>query len=409
MTVISVLGVGLGVTALIVVLSVMGGFEGDLMQKMLSGEPHFELLSRDNPAAGFSLTKNNVQSLCQKIPDASNCAPFTSSEVVLKRKTFVAAANLFGVNPDDAGKNLWAFDGNFTEGDLRDLNKLHKPLGTKIDPAASLENLPGIALGDQLAQQIGANVGDIITVLSPQVSAGSILGGEPIARRFVLTGKFMTGLFNYDGKWAVTSLEQGRYFLMDFDSSLIEEEFVTGVGVNVYSPLKLNKNIARIEEQTGMKVLPWTETNKSLLFALQLEKFTMGSILMLIVVVAAFSISGTMIMMVFYKRRQVSILRAIGMSRQGVLKLFLAHGLVVGSFGVLLGLAVGVCICLLIQQFKFISLPAGVYYLRSLPVKFLPLEYAIICAASWILALIASLYPAFMASRHPPTAGLQYE
>ena len=406
MTVISVLGIGLGVTALIVVLSVMGGFESDLTGKMLSGEPHFELLNRENPGAGISLAKVNVKSLCQKIPDAENCAAFTSSEVVLKRKTFVAAANLFGIDPTDTGKKLWAFDGSFSEGRIEDLDLPNKTSSNKL---TTQEELPGIALGDQLAQQIGANVGDIITVLSPQVSAGSILGGEPIARRFVLTGKFITGLFNYDGKWAVTTLEQGRYFLMDFDPSLIEEKYVTGIGVNVHAPLKLEKNIAKIELETNLKVLAWTETNKSLLFALKLEKFTMGSILMLIVLVAAFSISGTMIMMVYYKRRQVSILRAIGLSRQGVLKLFLAHGLVVGSFGVLLGLGVGLCICLLIQQFKFIPLPAGVYYLRSLPVKFLPLEYGIICSFAWILALFASIYPAFMASRHPPTLGLQYE
>jgi lipoprotein-releasing system permease protein len=150
-------------------------------------------------------------------------------------------------------------------------------------------------------------------------------------------------------------------------------------------------------------------TNKSLLFALKLEKFTMGSILMLIVLVAAFSISGTMIMTVFHKKGQVSILRSLGMTQGEIARLFLAHGFTIGTVGVAFGLLGGVGICYLIKSTHVFPLPEGIYYLRTLPVKFLPFEYFVICVCAWMFALLASTYPAIAASRQNPSDGVRYE
>lgn len=418
MTVVSVLGVTIGVGALVIVLSVMGGFEADLKRKMLAGEPHLEVIA-ENAVAGFSLLDYPVSSFKELFPEATAIEPFVSADVVLKRKGFVVPATLIGVRPEMEGTKLWAFDGMFIEGGLQDFKGLIKPQFPQ-DPKV-IRDLPGIALGDQLALQISADVGDEITVLSPQASASSALSGGTLARSFVVTGKISTGLFSYDAKWAVTNLNEGRYFIPEYDETLSDQEYVTGVAMNVTKPMEVDKLASRIKgadtttansadkQFSELKVQTWQMTNKSLLFALKLEKFTMGSILMLIVLVAAFSISGTMMMTVFHKKGQVSILRALGMSRDEIRRLFLANGIVIGSAGVLLGLSIGLAVCWFIASNKGIPLPKGVYYLRQLPVRYLPVEYIVICVCAWLLSIVASVYPAISAARAEPSEGLRYD
>jgi len=408
MTVVSVAGVAIGVGALVLVLSVMGGFEEDLRRKMLAGEPHLEIISATNALAGFSLKDHPISQFKKAFPQASAVEPFVVSDVVLKRRGFVTAATLIGVRREMEGSKLWAFDGAFSDGMFEELFTKHRARLPQQSGGAT-EELPGIALGDQLALQIGADVGDEITVLSPQASASSALAGGTLARRYVVTGKISTGLFNYDGKWSVASLDEGRYFMPDFDASLIEDQYVTGIAVNVSNPLNMEPALAKLKKWADLSPKTWQMTNKSLLFALKLEKFTMGSILMLIVLVAAFSISGTMIMMVFHKRSQVSILRSLGMSQSDVAKLYLAHGLTIGTMGVFMGLLGGVFLCYLIKSTHVFPLPEGVYYLRTLPVKFLPVEYGVICLCAWTFALVASAYPAMAASGQNPSDGVRCE
>ncbi len=406
MTTVSVLGVTIGVAALVIVLSVMGGFEADLRRKMLAGEPQLEILA-ENAVAGFSLKEHPVESMRSLLHLKGPVEPFVSADVVLKRKGYVTSATLIGVRPEIEGTKLWAFDGAFVEGALTDLKGVQKPKNPQ--DRKLVRDLPGIALGDQLALQINADVGDEISVLSPQASAGTALAGGTLARSYVVTGKISSGIFNFDSRWAVANLEQARYFLPEYDASLSEEEYVTGIAANVPDPLKMDHLIQKVDKIPGLKSRTWQMANKSLLIALRLEKFTMGSILMLIVLVAAFSISGTMMMTVFHKRAQVSILRSLGMSRKDIAKLFLTHGFVIGTAGVSLGVIIGILVCWFIKSTQFIPLPQGVYYLRSLPVRFLPTEYGVICLCAWLFSLAASLYPAIAASRQNPSDGVRFE
>ncbi len=407
MTTVSVIGVAIGVGALVVVLSVMGGFEQDLRRKMLSGEPHLEIIAAGNALAGFSLNDHSIQEFRKAFPKALAIEPFVSGEVVLKRRGFVTAATIFGVREAAQGTGLWAFDGAFSEGEWGGLFKQHRPRLPQ-QPGVT-EKLPGIALGDQLALQIGADVGDEITALSPQASSSGALAGGTLARRYVVTGKISTGLFNYDSKWAVVSLDEGRYFMPDYDASLSEEAYVTGVAMNIPDPIHLEPYEKKIKNWADLAVKTWQKTNKPLLFALKLEKVTMGSILMLVVLVAAFSISGTMIMTVFHKHAEVSILRSMGMSQGEIARLFLAHGFTLGTVGVLIGLGGGIVICLLIKFTPLIPLPAGMYYLKTLPVRFLPFDYLVISLCAWLFALVASTYPAIAASRQNPSDGVRCE
>lgn len=447
MTLVSIFGVAIGVAALIIVLSVMGGFEGDLKEKMLRGQPHLEILHK-NAVAGFSLTERPLAAFKKLFPEAIDVEAYTQSDVVLRQKKHITSAVLFGVDPDREG-HLWGFGNAVTEGELSAIGRTH-PVDGDEKPEKDVARRPGVLLGEQLAEQLSAEVGDEITVLSPQANIGSALGGGTVSRQYVVAGKFRTGLFNYDAKWAVVSLEEGRKFMPDYDETLDQQEYVTGVAVNVREPYDVEAAAKRLfgDYEKGFKInvtqdgaveaaspsdpspanasttdvaagssepllkdlvpLTWQKANKSLLFALKLEKFAMGSILMLIVVVAGFSISGTMMMTVFHKRGQVSLLRSLGMNRHEIAKLYLTHGFTIGTIGILAGLLLGLGVCALIQSFQFIHLPAGIYHLKNLPCKWLPTEYVVICLAAWAFSLVAAVYPALTAARQDPGQGLRY-
>jgi lipoprotein-releasing system permease protein len=157
-----------------------------------------------------------------------------------------------------------------------------------------------------------------------------------------------------------------------------------------------------------LQSVTWKDTNKSLLFALKLEKFTMSSILLLIVLVAAFSISGTIMMTVFHRRSQIALFRSLGMTQMEIAKVFLAIGFFIGTIGTLIGLLLGLSACSLLYFFQFVDLPAGIFYQSKLPVRFLPTEYLVIALCAWVLSIVATLYPALIASRQDPGAGLRY-
>ncbi len=404
MTIVSILGVAIGVAALIIVLSVMGGFEQDLRNKMLRGQPHLEVMHK-NAVRGFALQELPVAGFRELVPEATQIEPFTQADVVLKQKKHLTSAVLFGVPPSREGQ-IWGFDGAMIQGDWGNLTAVSENKG---DPASLSK--PGIILGEQLAEQLGADIGDEIEVLSPQASASTAMEGGTVARSYVVGGIFRTGLFNYDAKWAVVALPEGRKFMADYDTSLDQDQYVSGIAINVPDPTKIDDVVRRIEATGGLKDLDfvtWQKANKSLLFALKLEKFAMGSILMLIVVVAAFSISGTLMMTVFHKRGQVSLLRSLGMNQRDICHLYLLHGFFIGTVGIILGAGFGIGVCALIKSFHLISLPQSIYHLKSLPCRWLWWDYVVIAGAAWVFSLVASLYPAMTAARHDPGQGLRY-
>ncbi len=406
MTAISMGGVALGVAALIIVLSVMAGFGADLERNMLRGKPHLEITS-ENAMAGFSLLEFPLDKFKQRVPNATGIEPFIQADVVLKQRKHLSSATIFGINPALDG-HLWGFGGEaMQEGSLAELLKFHHPI-ISDDPEI---RLPGIVLGEALALQMGANLGDELTVISPQGATDglSILAGGTLTHPFVVVGIFRTNLFNYDSKWAVVDLGQARRFMADYDSSLDEQEFVSGVAINLPDPYQVTVVEQRFSDFAGLAPVSWQKSNKSLLFALKLEKFTMGSILMLIVLVAAFSISGTMMMNVYHRRMQVALLRSLGMTKRDIGKLFLMHGLTIGAVGITIGLLFGVGACVVIHYFQFIDLPADTYALKQLPVKFLPMNYLVISVLAFLLTLIAAVYPAMTAARQDPMTGLRCE
>ncbi len=404
MTVISIAGVTVGVAALIIVLSVMGGFEAELKQKMLKGQPHLEIVG-ENALAGFPLKKHSLKSMKQLFPEATGIEAFTSADVVLKQGKHISPVELFGVDPQEKG-HLWGFSDSMVEGKLEDIGSEHLPI---VTAATDNSKWPGIVLGQSLAMHLGADVGDEIAVLSPSAatSATTALSGGTLTRHYVVVGIFSTGVTAYDSKWAVVSLDEGRKFMADYDESLDQDQYVTGVALNLKEPYDVDKLLPRFKNLPELQAKTWKNTNSALLFALKLEKFTMGSILMLIVLVAAFSISGTMMMTVFYRKRQICLLRSLGMTRSDIIKTYLSQGFTIGTVGILSGLFVGLAVCVFLELFRQGNIPANITALRSLPVKFLPFDYMVICGLAWFLSLGSTVYPALVASRQNPSSGLR--
>lgn len=397
MTVFSILGVAIGVAALTIVLSVMGGFEQDLVAKMFKGLPHLEIIS-ENPLTGFSLKEFPLAGFEEKFKDTLGVEPFVQADVVIKNRKNLGSITLLGIDPERGGK-LWGFSQGMVSGKISDLLQVDSSGETPI---------PGIILGDALALQINAEVGDEIMILSPQagISSGP-LNGSTIASKFRVIGIFMTDLPRYDTRYAVVSLAEGRKFLVDYEDSLAEEEYVSGIAMNIEDPTEVDTYAARVSDDPRLNTTTWKVANKSLLFALKLEKFTMGAILLLIVLVAAFSISGTLMMTAYHQKSQIAIMRSLGMQEKDISALFMIHGGLIGVLGAVCGMVVGLGVCALLYYFQFINLPDGVYYQEKLPVKFLPLEYCVIALSAWILSVVAAVYPAYVAAKQDPGSGLR--
>ena len=405
MTVFSILGVTLGVAALIIVLSVMGGFEQDLKSKMLRGQPHLEILAQ-NPILGFSLNDISLDDVKAAAPEGRGFSPFTQTDVVIKQGKHLAAINLVGVHKD-FDNSMWAFHDTVVEGELETIYDDHQTL---LSFGEEESKFPGIILGEGVAGQLGANLGDEISLVSPQAASGAVLfSGGTVTRSYVVSGIFRSRIFTYDSKWAVVRLDEGRKFMTDYDHFLDQERFVTGISINAEDPYDIDDVVTHLKSKYPLlNFKTWKDANSALLFALQLEKYTMGAILMLIVLVAVFSISGTMMMTVFHKKTQVCLMRSIGMTQKDISKLYVLQGATIGIVGISLGLCIGLAVCWGIHEMRYLNMPANLTSIRGLPVKFLPLEYFVISVSAFVLSILGALYPALVASRQNPSSGLRY-
>ncbi len=407
MTAVSILGIAIGVCSLVVVLSVMAGFAGDLKDGLISSMPHVEVFNK-NQAQGISLKKIPLKKICSSIPGATSCAPFTRANTILKLEDQVSGVVLLGIDPK-LQDEIWGFQDKIIEGDWRNLNQLIKPSFQIHQNAKDVKEYPSVYLGLGLANQVNATAGDLVTVVSIQNSIDGMLGGSEIARKFVVGGLFHTESQELDSQFAVVSIQNGRKFMVDYDSFLDEQNYVSGVGASVEDPLNVETKTPTFFSKLGLDYVPWVQTNSSILYALMLEKYAMGFVLLLISVVAAFSISGTMIMTVFFRRGRVSLLRAMGMKKTDIVGLYLIQGVGMGVFGVLAGLVAGLLICSLIQNVDVLDFfPNGHLMFKKLPVKFLPFDYIVVCCLALLLAVVASVYPAFVAAQTQPSQGLRY-
>ena len=391
-TFISIGGVALGVTALIVVLAVMSGFENDLKNKILGLNAHVLVLSWDNQVEHYGQLAGQVE----KVPGVTGATPFILTQVLLNTPQKVTGAVLRGLEVDSA-RRVIILDRIIRTGSWKALDA---PVGDQPEAGASM---PGIILGQELAKQLGLSLGDPVSVVSP-LGEVSPLGRVPKMRPFRLVGTFESGMFEYDSTIAFVSLAQAQSFLA-------MPGRVTGLEVKTRDIYEADRIARDIKTRLGFPywTKDWMRMNKNLFSALKLEKLVMFIILALIILVAAFNIVSSLIMVVMEKTKDIAVLKSMGATAGSIMKIFVLEGLIIGVVGTTLGLFGGVGLCEILRKYQFIHLPSDVYYISSLPVLMKGLDILLIVVAAIGITFVATLYPAWQASRLDPVEALRYE
>ncbi len=390
-TLISIAGVMVGVTALIVVIAVMNGFKEDLRDKILGVTSHVVISRFDGNISKYQ----EVRAKVGEVSGVNAATPFIYTQVMISSRKAISGAVLRGIEPKTASKVI-NLPKNLRTGSLEELEAENKPEG--------MRSTPGIILGNELARNIGASRGEPVTVISP-LGRLTPLGRVPRSQTFRVAGIFDSGMYEYDSTIAYVSLWAAQRFLGIGDR-------VTGIEVRVDDIYEADRVARAIGKALGGYPYwsrDWMRMNKNLFSALKLEKIVMFIILTLIILVAAFNIVGTLIMVVIEKTRDIAILKSMGATRRSIMKIFLIEGAVIGLVGTLLGLLGGYTLCTLLATYKFIELPSDVYYISTLPVKMNPLDVALIALAAIVITLAASVYPAWQASRFDPAEAIRYE
>ncbi len=402
-TLISVGGVAVGVMVLIVVLSVMSGFETTLKEKLLGINAHLWVLpQRTGQLQGY----RELASRIEAIPRVTHATPFTAHEVMLMAGGRVAGTIVRGIDPDERSQT-----GDFARlFEDRDLTALLNPPGG-ADNGVPQSARRGIVLGTELARTLRVAAGEQIILNSP-LGILQPAGILPNMRGFTVTGTFETGMYEYDAKLALISLDEAQEL---FDLG----EVVHGIEVRVDDIYRV-RDVAEATEAllgSGVWTRDWMQMNRTLFSALRQERVLMFIILVLIILVAAFNIISTLIMMVMEKTGAIAILKAMGASNRGIYRIFLIQGLVIGLVGMVIGTLAGLilawnlpAIATVIEGWLGIQFfPPDVYVIDQLPVEIRPLDVVAIVVTSVCVSFLATLYPAWNASRLDPVVALRYE
>ena len=386
-TILSIAGVTVGVMALIVVIAVMAGFESDLKARILGVESHVVLMRHGGSFTDYRKISKQIDTM----DGVTAATPFIYTQIMLRSPSGVSGAVLRGIDPESAGEVIKI---------LKDsgLQSLKRAQG----PANSKPWVPGIILGKELARNLGVGKGDAVYLISSQGMISPI-GYLPAMKRFKVSGLFESGMYEYDGSLAYVNLE-------DAQKILHMEHAVTGIEIRVKDVYDARDIAEKIVSNLGFPywAKDWMQMNHNLFSALKLEKTVMFIILALIVLVAAFNIASTLIMMVMGKTKDIAILKAMGAPDSSIRKIFIFNGMIIGSVGTTLGVCLGFIMCELLEKYKFIELPGDVYYISTLPVRLNPMDVLIIAAAALIICFVATLYPARQASKLNPVEAIRY-
>lgn len=386
----SVICVALGVASLIVVMSVMNGFESELRERLLSLVGHASI-----EAAGDELDWRAARAAIEARDGVVAAAPFIDLEVMLSGGRKLSGALLTGILPE-------------LERGISEVER-HMRVGRLDDLRAGKQ---GIILGRALALQLGLDQGDALTVMAPRKSAGR--GLDTVLRQFTVVGIFEMGLRDHDGVRALVHLD---------DAVLLAGRSTIGVRVKTADPFAapgLVRSWAAdwsVDGRPGVRIRDWTEDNATYFRAMRIEKIMMSLLLSLIVAVAVFNIVATLVMTVTDKRSGIAILRTLGYSRRTIVQIFAFQGLVVGWFGVLVGMTLGVSLARNIdvlaprleRLFGFEFMPADVYYLTSLPAELHVGDVVWVAVIALLMTALATVYPAMRASGVAPAEVLRYE
>jgi lipoprotein-releasing system permease protein len=401
--IISLVGVMIGTFALTVVLSVMSGFQEDLRDRLLSFNPHITVEHTGAESGDLTALQAHIAAL----PGILGVAPFISSQVMMVSTIgagvpgYVAGGTLRGVIARD-NPVLTELDRTLTAGNLAALDRTY-PVELLDHGKKRIVQLPGAIIGKSLAFDLGVRIGDALVVISPaSLSAGA---GAPRLRRFVVSGFFYSGMYEFDSALIFVALKDGQALLAD------DPQLERGLEVrvqNLFDAPAIGRQIAAMAGD-GFTVKDWTQNNAALFSALKLEKLTYFLVLLLIVLVAAFNIVATLVMVVMERRKEIAILRAMGARAGSIAAIFLCEGAALGAGGTTLGVLGGFVVSWLIGKYHLIHLPADLFMVSAVPVRLYAVNFIAVAAAAVMLCVIGAIYPALQARSLSPVEVIRYE
>ena len=383
---ISVLGITIGVMALIVIISVMNGLSHTLKKRVIGIESQIIVLNYNGLIDHYKKAVKKVSS----INGVKSVSPFIYADVMISSASASTGSILRGIDVKTE-ENVTNLKRYLIKGNLSALNDKKKR---------------EIVLGKVLARNLGVTVGGMVTVVSPEGRV-TPFGVAPKTERFTVGGIINSGMYSYDSTFSFISIKNDRALLG------LNAGTATGLEVKLNRLSSANMYAKKIENALDKKspsffyALSWEELNKSLFSAIKLEKLAMFVILSLTVLVAAFNIISTLIMVVMEKRNDIAILKSIGASSADIMKIFMIQGFIIGLVGTALGLLLGFLLSYIEETYHIISYPSWVFHITTLPVRITPGEFIVIGFSALFLSFIATLYPSYKAGRIDPAEGVR--
>ncbi len=393
----SVLGVAIGVAALVIVMSVYNGVTREARDKILGINPHI-LVMPSHPGAfeppageagpGAAMGEPWISRI-SSVPGVTSVSPYLYAETLLSTSYGATGLVVRGISDDPSA------------GSLKLLEKLE---GGRMSDFAPAEGAQGILIGRDLARRFRLSVGSRVNLMSP-AGQKTTAGFVPKLRSFRVAGIYRSGMSEFDSRLAYAPLHAVQ------DVMGYPKSFISGLEVFVEDPYDAQKTAEEIGRTLGPSFYTrnWIDMNANLFAALQMERFGMFIVLLMVILVGSFSIITSLVMLVMEKTRDIAILMSMGATAAQVRRIFTLQGLLIGAAGTILGYVLGIILALLLKKYQFIELPQGVYMMDTLPVIIEFFDLAVIGLVSMLLCLAATIYPARQAARLIPAEALRYE
>ncbi|HYQ96258.1 MAG TPA: ABC transporter permease [Candidatus Eisenbacteria bacterium] len=377
-------GVFVGVAALTIVLSVMNGFEDQVQRRIAGTNAHIAVLSADDRPVSPS---DSLVAVLTAVAPGAEVAPFVYGKVMVASRSSVDGMVLKGVDPA-------------AESRVTDIMSHLTPAANPLDGGEQ----PGIGLGEELAVRLRVSVGDLVLISLPGEEPGGLFGGVPRMKRLRVSSIFRSGLYEYDSSFGIVRIGTAAdFFGLGRD--------VTGYELRIPDMFRAREIADALEARLGSayRVTNWIDLNRNLFAWMKIEKAVMFTILILIVLVATVNIVSSLVMLVLEKRRDIGVLRTMGVTPHGIMRIFLLQGTLVGFIGTALGVLVGWVVSYVLGRYKLLHLPGEIYFIDTLPVKIEWTDFALVALAAVALCFVASLYPAWRAARLAPVESIRYE
>ena len=381
---ISTLGVAVGVMALVIALALMTGLQGELRDRILGSTAHVYVWK----TGGIEDYQTEIAKL-RGVEGVVGAGPAILGKALISTDRADAFISLKGVDPA-------------LEASVTDIQRAMQRGSIAALTPASEEELPGILLGRNLAEQLGVGTGDMATLLTPQGTL-SPMGMIPRTRRVRVAGVYALGLYEFDAAYGFVSLEFAERLLGKAAPDLIE--------LRVADIDEAPRISERVVSELGSDYVSqdWADMNQALFSALWLEKMAISITIGLIVMVAALNIVASLILLVMEKSRDIAILKTMGTSSTRIMSIFMLQGLVIGVAGTMVGAVCGLTLCWVFDRYRLIQIPMDVYQVSYVPFTVQPLDFAVVVVSAVFICFLATIYPSRQASRLDPVQALRFE